>query len=162
MSGLDHIRTVRVPRPLALEAHAHLQRMGWACSEGFALWAGQAEGDVFHVRRTIIPDQTSDQSLVGTCVIVDGDELHRINVWLYENAMTLIAQIHSHPAEAYHSATDDAYPIVATSGGLSLVVPDFAKDPFSLARCAVYRLTPRQGWGRLSAHDAAKLIRWED
>jgi hypothetical protein len=89
---------------------------------------------------------------------VDSAELHRINVWLYENSLTLVAQLHSHPEEAYHSDTDDAFPIVTVVGGLSLVIPGFAREPFSLSRCAIYRLMPGAGWVELAAREAASLI----
>jgi hypothetical protein len=36
-------------------------------------------------------------------------------------------QVHTHPGDAFHSATDDAYPIIHTVGFLSLVLPDFAR-----------------------------------
>jgi hypothetical protein len=36
-------------------------------------------------------------------------------------------QVHTHPREAFHSPTDDAYPMVHTPGFLSLVIPRFAR-----------------------------------
>src|SRR5258705_5579952 len=46
MSGLTDVRVVRVPRDFALQAHAHLQRVGTRGLEGFAVWAGSRDGDV--------------------------------------------------------------------------------------------------------------------
>jgi len=89
-------------------------------------------------------------------VVVDGPELHRINVWLYEHEMTLIAQIHSHPTDAYHSETDDAIPIITTPGGLSLVVPDFARGPADLTTYAIFRLSESGDWKEL-ASDVSEL-----
>jgi hypothetical protein len=89
---------------------------------------------------------------------VDGPKLHELNRWLYERQMTLIAQLHSHPGEAYHSPTDDAFPIATAVGSFSLVVPDFARNPFSLERCAVYRLAGNGGWIELSGAEARALI----
>jgi hypothetical protein len=70
----------------------------------------------------------------------------------------LIAQIHSHPSEAYHSETDDTYPIATTAGALSIVVPDFAIRPFRLNDCAVYRLLPKQGWVHVSNAMVERII----
>ena len=36
-------------------------------------------------------------------------------------------QVHTHPFEAFHSATDDAYPLLFDAGFLSLVIPNFAR-----------------------------------
>ncbi|MBA2335589.1 MAG: Mov34/MPN/PAD-1 family protein [Blastocatellia bacterium] len=94
----------------------------------------------------------------GVCVTVTGDELHRINVELYQNKLSLIAQIHSHPTEAYHSTTDDTFPIATTVGCLSLVVPDFAIRPFALRDCAVCRLQPTGRWMQLTQREVESLI----
>jgi hypothetical protein len=42
-----------------------------------------------------------------------------------ENAGVRV-QIHTHPGAAFHSGVDDDWPIVQTSGFLSLVIPRFA------------------------------------
>lgn len=110
------------------------------------LWAGQADGSIFCVTTLIVPQQRGLRTPDGVCVVVDGDELHRINVHLFKNKLRLIAQIHSHPTEAYHSDTDDAYAIATTIGCFSLVIPDFARDNFSFKKCAIYRLSELGRW----------------
>jgi hypothetical protein len=90
---------------------------------------------------------------------VGGEELHRLNVWLYENGEQLAIQVHSHPREAYHSDTDDTYPIVTTLGGLSLVVPDFGRNGVRGAETALYRLGA-SGWDEISDGVARQLLRY--
>ncbi len=157
MIGLSHIHHVSVPRSLAIRAHAHLRDAGQHGSEGFALWAGTPNGNTFRVLETIIPAQSGLRMAYGVCVTVAGDELHRINLWLYQHKMTLIAQLHSHPDEAYHSETDDTFPIATTVGSFSIVIPNFARDLFALDHCAIYRLTVG-GWLSLSSADAQRLL----
>ena len=158
MSGLTEVQLVRVPRQLAEEAHAHLKRVGTRGMEGFAIWAGTREGSIFQVSQTVIPAQRGVRSASGVCVTIGPEELHRLNVWLYENKLAVVAQIHSHPGRAYHSETDDTFPIATAIGCLSLVIPDFATQPFSLARCAVYRLSPAGRWREVPAADVPRLI----
>jgi hypothetical protein len=161
MRGLAHVKAMLVPRHCVDEAHAHLTLVGRQGLEGFALWAGTADGDVFRVSDTI-PEQTGLRTNLGVCVTVDGQELHRINVWLYGRGLTLAAQLHSHPTDTYHSGTDDIYPIATMTGSLSLVIPDFARAPFSLETCAIYRLLPPRGWVELRPEEAEQLIVIED
>ena len=92
---------------------------------------------------------------------VEADELHRLNVWLYESAERLAIQVHSHPTEAFHSDTDDTYPIVTTLGGLSLVVPDFARYGVRGPETALYRLSSA-GWKGLSPADAGRVLCMEE
>ena len=160
--GFLDLERVLVPRPLADAANEHLRQVGRDGYEGFALWAGRREGSVFRVLETLIPAQRGIRSEGGVCVTVDGDELFRLNVHLYERGHALVAQLHSHPGEAYHSDTDDAFPIATTAGAFSLVVPDFAIHPFSLDRTAVYRLLPGRGWAGLPPEKVKRIIHLVD
>ncbi len=152
---LDH---VLVPTHLAEAAQQHLRAVGRKELEGFALWVGRSTNGVFHVDQTIIPAQSGLRFVEGVCVRVDGDELFRINQHLYAHGLSLIAQLHSHPGEAYHSETDDTYPIATTVGALSLVVPDFAVRPFALSDCAVYRLSQGGEWAELESDAVQSLV----
>ena len=90
--------------------------------------------------------------------VVQGDELNRINRELYSLGLKLIAQIHSHPTEAYHSETDDAFPIVTILGGISVVVPDFGSRGIDLSTWEVYRLNNGPIWEHLSSLEKNKLL----
>jgi len=46
---------------------------------------------------------------------------------LFETKQGIRAQVHTHPGRAFHSVTDDSWPIVSTPGFLSLVIPRFAQ-----------------------------------
>jgi len=45
---------------------------------------------------------------------------------------TARAQVHSHPTQAWHSCTDDQYPLTPSPGFYSLVVPRFGAGPVGL------------------------------
>ncbi|MBL7738486.1 MAG: Mov34/MPN/PAD-1 family protein [Chitinophagaceae bacterium] len=158
MSGLAHINKVILPFSSIEYVYKRLREAGAEGVECVALWAGSISANTFEVRNTIIPAQTAYKIEMGLLYSVDGEELHRINEWLYRNSMTLIAQIHSHPSEAYHSDTDDRYPIIAVNGGVSIVIPDFAFGEFSLASWAVYRLSLKNGWIQLKETEVLSLI----
>lgn len=157
MTNFFNLNSILVPYEFVFQAQNHLQRVGKYGYEGVALWAGRIENNNFKVSETIIPDQIPLQLSSGICFFVDSEELHRINVWLYKNNLTLIAQLHSHPSEAFHSSTDDMFPIVTTLGSYSLVIPNFASQSFSIENCAVYQLST-SGWVYLNTDQAKKSI----
>jgi len=72
--------------------------------------------------------------------------------------LRLIAQVHSHPGEAYHSRADDRYAIVTAEGGFSLVVPDFGDAPADPTAWAVYRLD-QGAWRELSIVEARAILK---
>lgn len=162
MKGFMHIDLLQIPYSCIESVYKHLRAAGMKGVEGVALWAGNSAGSAFSVQSTIIPKQTAYKREAGLLYTVDGDELHRINVWLYEHKFTLIAQLHSHPSEAYHSDTDDLFPIVTQVGCVSIVIPNFAFDAFSLSKWAVYRLIPGNGWTEVLKKEVESLIEITD
>lgn len=158
MKGYIGINLVNVPKNIALEGHKFMRLMGRQGSEGLVLWIGVVDGYTFNVTDLIIPKQKGVVSGGGVCVVVETEELRRLNYALYQAKKELIAQLHSHPTNAYHSSTDDEYPIVTTMGGLSLVAPDFASRPFDLRDYATYRLSEDATWDEMREEDVLKLI----
>lgn len=58
-------------------------------------------------------------------------------------------QVHTHPGRAFHSPTDDAWPVVSQAGFISLVIPNFAQGEQSLADAWVGRLNADGVWCQL-------------
>jgi hypothetical protein len=158
VTRLVDVEKVLVKRRDAQRVHTHLRDVGRQGYEGLGLWAGRQTGSVFQVDQAIIPAQRHIRTADGVCVITGAEELHRINVWLYRNGLTLIAQIHSHPGRAYHSSTDDEFAVATTVGCFSLVVPDFATGSFEIDRLASYRLDASGTWREVPSSRAARTI----
>jgi hypothetical protein len=162
MMKLADVSEVVVPRECVDEIVTHLRLVGRDGHEGLGLWVGRQVGPRFHVTATVVPKQTHKRTADGLCVILPGDALHELNVRLYKEQLSLIAQIHSHPGRAYHSDTDDAYAIATTVGCFSIVVPYFARDDFDISRVATYRLDEKARWMGVSPMQARRLIRIGD
>ena len=146
------LRGVRRFRIKASAIHETVEAIRSAGKDGyelFVIWSGTRDGDVFTVAKVHIPDQVSYKLDGGLCVRIDGTELHRLNVWLYETQQIIGVQVHSHPTDAYHSETDDNYPIATLDGSLSIVLPFFGRDGWESSNIAAYRLG-RNGWVELT------------
>lgn len=141
---LEEVETYSVPQSVIATTERNLRHAGKEGYELFVLWSGRHDGSNFHVKTAHVPKQTSYRSKSGLSVRVEGEALHKLNVWLFEHTEMLGAQVHAHPSDAYHSTTDDTFPIVTILGGLSLVVPDFCQAGL-LVESAAYRLA-LDGW----------------
>lgn len=161
MTTLETITKFVVPGAVIRDTDNQLRAAGHSRSECFVLWSGVRDHDSFYIRTGHVPKQTGYRFSGGLCVRVEGDELHRLNVWLFDHHEELAVQVHSHPTEAYHSETDDTYPIVTMRGGLSLVVPNFARTGLRGPGVASFRLG-LSGWTELSENEVERLIRFED
>ncbi len=157
MKTFERIKQFLVPGDLCDACDEQLRQAGTTGNERFILLSGVIKQERLLIRTMHVPKQSAFRLDGGLCVRVDADELHRLNVWLYEHEERLAIQVHSHPTEAFHSDTDDAFPMVTTRGGLSLVVPDFARDGVRGPGTALYRLS-ESGWQGLSAFDADRVL----
>lgn len=157
MSSLESIVRFVVPLAIVETTDMHLRDAGKHRCECFVLWTGVREGDSFHIQTVHLPKQTAYRFEDGLCVRVDGAELHRLNVWLFDHGEELAVQVHSHPTDAFHSDTDDTFPIVTMRGGLSIVVPDFAVAGLRGRGTACYRLSASR-WEELSEKQTDELL----
>ena len=85
MTGFLNITNINLPFKCVEEFYQNLRNAGRKRLEGVALLAGKAKGSTFNVTATIIPAQTSYNLESGLLYSVNGEELFRINKWLYEN-----------------------------------------------------------------------------
>ncbi|MYB45882.1 MAG: hypothetical protein F4X74_13210 [Acidimicrobiia bacterium] len=143
--SLQGVERFRVQAGAISDTEEAIRSAGQDGFELFVVWSGRRHGDTFAVTEVHVPQQTSYKLDGGRCVKVDGPELHRLNMWLYKAQQVIGAQVHSHPLHAYHSETDDSYPIATLDGSLSIVLPFFGRDGFGSRHVAAYRLS-RGGW----------------
>lgn len=68
---------------------------------------------------------------------------------LAERGMGVRIQVHTHPGEAFHSETDDAYPLLFDVGFLSLVIPDFAMGPVGFRDAYLAEIQPDGRWQQM-------------
>ncbi len=159
MIGYTNIDSIIIDYSNLKKAYDFLRYAGTQGVEGICLFAGIIDNTTFFIKETIIPRQKSYILENGLMYAVDSEELHKLNMWLYDHEMQLIAQIHSHPNIAFHSEADNRYPIVDTYGGISIVVPDFAMGNISLSEAAIYRLSLNNSWNKLSSDQVQSLFK---
>ncbi len=151
---------VLVPRTVLASTQQALRAFGAHHAEGLVLWIGTVKQSTARIDHALVPPQTPIREETGLGYFVDAPTLLALSRFLAERRLRLIAQVHSHPGGAYHSATDDRYAVVTTEGGFSLVVPEFARAPLSILGCAVHRLSA-SGWMRLDASAAEDIFQCE-
>src|SRR5262249_36916779 len=108
----------RLPRPILRQTFMYFRACGHGQQECQALWLSSSSP----------PEQTSEVAPPQHDAHIGGFVLE--NRWLDafwrrlgRDNMGVRIQVHTHPGAAYHSRTDDDYPIVHTPGFLSLVLP---------------------------------------
>jgi proteasome lid subunit RPN8/RPN11 len=137
------------PRTFIAETLDHLRSAGDDRQECVVLWLGHRSNGRIDVVEAYRPQQTSlrNQFHIPTSAIAT------LMNHLRKDRLMIAAQVHSHPAEAFHSWADDSGAIVRHVGALSFVIPWFAKrtnvDSF-LHDTALYELQPTNEWLEVS------------
>jgi proteasome lid subunit RPN8/RPN11 len=154
---LDSVHNISIDPGVIETTLGVLQHFGAHECEGLVLWVGEVTEGQARITRAVVPDQRPIKNEDGVGYFIEGNVLFELNRKLSDTGLRLIAQVHSHPGEAYHSETDDRYAIVTADGGLSLVVPDFGKAPKDPTLWAVYRLS-NGCWHELDTAQARSLL----
>jgi hypothetical protein len=161
MSVLASVEEFVVPLELVEQTLKPLQKAGHEGYEAFVLWGGTIDGDgkQLNFASAFFPAQTTSRGEEGLLVVVEGDALFRANQAFYERGHILAGQVHSHPTDAYHSSTDDAFPLMTLVGGLSAVVPDFgAAGRAGVGDWVWYRLVDTGEWAPLDGDTRLRLV----
>lgn len=144
---LTSVSEIQIPSTVLNPTLEFLVERGEQGHEGFVVWGGRRTDDVLQFASCYVPEQTAHDTPDGLLVVVEGEALFRMNRAFYHRGEIAAGQVHTHPTDAYHSSTDDHYPLVTLRGALSLVIPDFAKDGRAgLDRWAWYRLRDQGCW----------------
>ncbi len=122
-----------------------LQRVGLRQAEGIVLWLGAQHDGVVRVEEAYEPEYHSEKDYFR----IPPTGMARLLSYLGDSGLHIIAQVHTHPEEAFHSRADDTWAIVRHLGALSLVLPYFAKHTSIenfLTEAAVFCLAENGQW----------------
>lgn len=98
-----------------------LVRVGKEDREGLVLWL--ADYDSSKVSSVHVPDYRSGRDFFDLSTTA----MKELVQFLRASQKRIVAQVHSHPQEAFHSLADDKWALIKHSGALSLVLPDFCE-----------------------------------
>jgi hypothetical protein len=152
----EHIHELAVSEEIVAATLRHLQATGRRSCEEAALWGGHFSTDGVGVVTTLyLPDTVVAQGMVK---IENPKVLAALIDEVDERSEFLLAQVHSHPGEAFHSDLDDDGAICGDLGFLSFVVQDYARDLPPVEDWAMFELT-NGGWCDVSGDVLAVKVR---
>ena len=134
------IDKIELPISILEETLRIFRKFGKINLEAFALWIGEEFDTTFKIKEVWSPSQENTM----TSYFISEIEVHRINVELNKLQYSAIAQLHTHPENAFHSLIDDEHPILMLPGSFSIVIPNFGNiSSCTTEKWAVYRLIDR-------------------
>jgi hypothetical protein len=139
------VRGLRLAKDLVDATFRTLRECGRGECECAVYWTGPADTDLVDG----LEHPVHTRSPFG--YEVDSNWLTELWKRLAVSKRSIRVQVHTHPNEAFHSASDDKWPIVSQVGFISIVIPDFASGKASLDGVWVGCLQENGKWQRLSS-----------
>jgi proteasome lid subunit RPN8/RPN11 len=125
-------------------------------SETAILWLGHRSTAGQEVIEVFRPQQIADRDYFH----IPPDAMRAMSQHLRQRRLQIVAQVHSHPAQAFHSEADNKWAIVRHVGALSLVVPWFGTRTnvsSFVTDIAAFQLDPRDRWLQVSARSVLEV-----
>ena len=149
-----------VPRVVQDKTMAHIRSCGARCEEGFVVWSGILTSKDLFVSSVLAPPCNGSEHFGG--LTISDEAMQYLADEMIRNGEALIAQVHSHPREAFHSETDNSYPLIHRLGFLSIVIPFFGRYGFNeFHRFRTYEYIENGRWRELDGSTKRKRFKLE-
>src|SRR5579863_5892449 len=144
--------TYRLKREMLEETFGHFRACGCGRRECQVLWLASraAPQDVV---RVVHPRHRAHAG----GFVLDDQWLSDLWIELAQHNMSIRIQVHTHPGEAFHSPTDDEFPIIHRPGFLSLVIPNFGLGPVGFADAYLTEIQVDGRWQEVSTRSRLVL-----
>jgi proteasome lid subunit RPN8/RPN11 len=123
-----------------------LERRGQHEHEAGAFLLGTECDGCLEVDDVVFYDDLDPEAYsTGVCVL-HGDAFAKLWTLCREKKLTVVADVHTHPGRAFQSPADKANPMVARSGHVAVIVPNFAAWPIPPNQLCVYEYRGQHEW----------------
>jgi hypothetical protein len=142
-----------LPASLLAQTFAHFRDCGQGRHECQVLWTGPWS----QTGRITGAVHSGHRAHAGGFQVKDA-WLNKFWIALAERGDGVRVQVHTHPRAAFHSPTDDAYPIVQAPGFLSLVIPRFGMGAVSFDDAYLCEITEAGTWREVNIAECLAVV----
>jgi len=122
------------------------------CHEGVALLLGKIEDGVGVAAHAVRPDAVTTRGSFH----IPASEMAKVVALATRLRFAIIAQVHTHPGEAFHSEGDQEGANIRYNGFFSLVIPEYGRFLPNLRDSTLYVFSDAHGWQLLK--DAPAVV----
>lgn len=126
-----------------------LQRRGVLNVEGVILWLGKRSPQLVEVAEAYEPIYNS----AADSFVIPPHGMSALMSRIAASGLAVVAQVHTHPGAAFHSAADERWALIRHAGAYSIVLPKFAhwtSETSFWSDAAVFVMQPHGKWLELS------------
>lgn len=110
------------------------------------------------VREIVYYDELDPMAYATGVCVLHGPSFARLWAMCRERKLSVVADVHTHPRDAFQSVADRTNPMVATAGHIAIIVPDFASGPDLKKRIKIYEYRGQHEWTDRSPGKASTFL----
>ncbi len=148
---------IATSKKLWKHVQAELARRGGGVRESGGFLLGRFDRMGRRVIERFVPyDEVDPHSLDTGIIDFDGTCFEALFDLCRATGLRVVADVHTHPAEPYQSASDQANPMIAREGHIALIIPDFAQKLPAITDIGIYRYLGNRRWENWNGKNAAR------
>lgn len=148
-----------IKRRLWFRIMDELNRRGRGRHESGCFLLGHVKGTKRIAEKVVYYDELDAQAYASGVCILGGDSFTRLWQICRAEKLSVIADVHTHPGEAFQSEADRQNPMIAQAGHVAVIVPRFASGWIWRHRLGVFRYEGDHRWTNVSGWKARRLIK---
>lgn len=135
-----------------------LRERGQGARESGAFLMGAGEGAQRTMTAFVLYDDLDPNCLNEGYVRFDGCHYARLWEICHRDAVSVVADVHTHPCGAGQSLSDRMHPMISIPGHIALIMPSYARAPVLAADVGVYVYRGRYRWATYRGARAASVL----
>lgn len=141
---------------------AELKRRGRGRHESGCFILGTVRGAKRYAHQAIYYDELDSKAYASGVCVLDGDAFTQLWQICRAEKLSVVADLHTHPQEAFQSESDRLNPMIARAGHIAIIIPNFASGWIWRHRLGLFRYEGDHRWSDLSGWKARRFlkVRW--
>jgi proteasome lid subunit RPN8/RPN11 len=110
------------------------------------------------VTQFVLYDDLDPKCLETGIVRFDGRYFGALWELCNRHGLSVVADVHTHPAGSQQSDSDRAYPMISRAGHVALILPNFAASPVRRDEVGIYRYEGSKRWSSVPARNRTRFL----
>lgn len=134
------------PRSLWHILLTQLHARGGSVHEAGAFLLGHNTGNRREVKEIVFYDDLDPSAYATGVCVLHAAAFSKLWALCRERSLTVVADVHTHPGQAFQSTSDRSNPMVAREGHVAIIIPNFAAPPVRDAEIGIFEYCGAHRW----------------
>jgi hypothetical protein len=129
--------------------------------ESGAFLLGESDTLCARINEFVLYDDLDPHSLDRGIVHFDGRYYGTLWERCRRSALTVVADVHTHPFGSQQSLSDRAHPMISAAGHIALILPNFAMGDIRIGEIGMYQYLGSKRWHAVPIRERAEFLKFQ-